>query len=381
MNNLHLIDALETSYCSTPIQGGKGFLHVKTSNTSKVIARPALPKTRYYGSKLRLIEWILSCVGDLNFNTALDVFGGTGTVSLMLKHLGKDVTYNDILMSNHYMAKSLLHQDRIFDKNEIIKLFQSVVPFNGFITKNFDNQYYYHEENRWLDGAIQAIHRMRNEQKKADSFYCLSQACLKKRPFNLFHRKNLYIRKNCDRKTSFGNWRTWEKSFLQHIDLALIELQKAKNISSGSAKVLQPTDASAISSGYDLVYIDPPYLKQKGSGNNLTYLDRYHFLEGMADYKNWESRIDFERKNFPLKPTHEISEWNHKLTFKGRLFDLITKHRNSIVILSYSTDGYPSTHELTSHFKKTFRNVTILQKKLSHALRKTENQEILIIGE
>ena len=42
--------------------------------------------------------------------------------------------------------------------------------------------------------------------------HALNQACLMKRPFNLFHRKNLYIRTaNVERQ--FGNKTTWETPF------------------------------------------------------------------------------------------------------------------------------------------------------------------------
>ena len=53
-----------------------------------------LPLTRYYGSKRRLIGWMVSEFQQYEFQTALDVFGGTSTVSLALKSLGKQVTYN-----------------------------------------------------------------------------------------------------------------------------------------------------------------------------------------------------------------------------------------------------------------------------------------------
>ena len=48
----------------------------------------------------------------------------------------------------------------------------------------------------------------------------------------------------------------------------------------------------------DLVYIDPPYIPQKGS---LTYYrDFYHFLEGITDYNNWFQNIDYKSKNKKL---------------------------------------------------------------------------------
>ena len=49
------------------------------------------PSTRYSGSKRRLLDWIWEHVKDLRFDTVLDLFGGTGSVSLMFKRHGKRV--------------------------------------------------------------------------------------------------------------------------------------------------------------------------------------------------------------------------------------------------------------------------------------------------
>jgi adenine-specific DNA-methyltransferase len=374
----------QTEFIATSIKGSCNLFDQSVVEPAEVngdtINQSNFPKTRYYGSKLRLLEWISACASDLDFQSALDAFGGTASVSLLLKHLNKDVTYNDILSSNQYVAKALLHNDRPFSTAEVSKFYESVRPAKEYISRTFSGHYFYDFENEWLDGAVGNLHRLRSEQKKSDLFYCLIQAALQKRPFNLFHRKNLYIRQNCGRNTKFGNWRTWEKPFTEHINNAAIELLKAKKISTGNANILPPTDASEIPAGFDLVYIDPPYLKERGTGNNLTYLDRYHFLEGMANYSDWAERINKQKKNFPFLPVDSITEWNSKNTFKARLFDFITYHRNSMVILSYATNGYPSIEEITTHFKDNFKNVIILKKQLSHALRKSSNEEILILG-
>jgi adenine-specific DNA-methyltransferase len=379
------MEGLQQSYITQTVKGKSPLKSLEEharlkKNKACTKTASTFPKTRYYGSKLRIVDWLEACTSDLQFNTALDAFGGTATVSLMLKNMAKHVTYNDALTSNQYVAKALLHQERKYVQNEITSFFGKIEPTVGFISETFSDYYYYDEENQWLDGAVQAIHRTRNPQKKADMFYCLYQACLQKRPFNLFHRKNLYLRKNCNRDTKFGNWRTWEKSFSEHIEKASIELIKAKNIESGKADILPPGDASEIPANFDLVYIDPPYLKQTGSGNSLNYLDRYHFLEGMADYKRWSTRICYSKKNRPLEPIQAISDWNNKAKFKEKLFDLIETHKKSIVVLSYSTNGYPTTEEITRHFEDTFNDVVVLRKKLPHALKKNENEEISIIG-
>ena len=47
------------------------------------------PSTRYQGSKRKITPWLWDCFRELDFSSALDVFGGTGSVSFLLKKMGK----------------------------------------------------------------------------------------------------------------------------------------------------------------------------------------------------------------------------------------------------------------------------------------------------
>ena len=71
------------------------------------------PKTRYQGSKQKFVDWIWDCVKDIPFHSALDAFGGTGSVSFRLKEEGKQVTYNDILPFNYIIGKALIENKEI----------------------------------------------------------------------------------------------------------------------------------------------------------------------------------------------------------------------------------------------------------------------------
>ena len=58
-------------------------------------------------------------------------------------------------------------------------------------------------------------------------------------------------------------------------------------------------DIPLLEEGFDLVYLDPPYISSNGVVVN--YRDFYHFLEGICNYDNWEEMIDFESKHRRLK--------------------------------------------------------------------------------
>jgi len=59
------------------------------------------PRTRYQGSKYKLQAWIKSHLDTLDFETALDAFSGTSSISYIMKEMNKTVHSNDILKFNY----------------------------------------------------------------------------------------------------------------------------------------------------------------------------------------------------------------------------------------------------------------------------------------
>ncbi|MFX0087752.1 MAG: DNA adenine methylase, partial [Candidatus Hodarchaeota archaeon] len=175
----------------------------------------SFPQTRYQGSKRKLIDFLYLYFKEIEFESALDAFGGTGVVSYLLKQMGKDVIYNDLLMSNWYIGKALIENNSInFDLENIHSLFEkkAYLKYQTVIQDNFEGIYYLNEENKTLDILVQNIFQLENQYEKSLCLYALFQACIQKRPFNLFHRKNLNLRLN-NVSRSFGNKKTWDTPF------------------------------------------------------------------------------------------------------------------------------------------------------------------------
>ncbi|MFJ3059024.1 DNA adenine methylase [Herbaspirillum sp. NPDC087042] len=335
------------------------------------------PTTRFYGSKRRQLQWLHSELQNIGpLGTALDAFGGTGTVTHLLRGLGWNVTYNDIFDFNLISARALFSR-RItpIEVKELQDLLDSVIPFDGFITQTFDELFFTREENRWLDGFMRAISS--GHELNADVWmFCLFQACLMKRPFNLFHRANLHLR-HSTMPVDFGNRATWSKSFEHHMLNVFGEWKRFFSNREQATTIATGCNAINVSGEFDLVYLDPPYFK-KGRATE-TYVDRYHFLEGLSRFSEWPSLID------PSSPIRSIAkpyreEWTTKADVISNVEKLFAQHPNSKFALSYVAGEQPSEESLFELFKSRFDKVRLSRRSFSRALSKKEFFEILIIG-
>ncbi len=336
------------------------------------------PTTRYQGSKRKLVNWIWEQVRHLEFTTVLDVFGGTGVVSHLFKNAGKHVTYNDIMAFNCEIGRALIeNRDVVLTPDEVDQLltFRDDVHYPDFIQKHFSGIYFTDEENAWLDRVnYQITHMLNNRYKQAIARFALFQACIIKRPYNLFHRANLYMR-TADVDRSFGNKRTWDTPFETHFRQFVIEANAAVFDNGYANEVLQ-CDALATPTGYDLVYIDPPYLNKKGVG--VDYRDFYHFLEGLMMYDEWEHHIDYGSKHRRLKPQKSL--WNDATTIMDAFTQLVQRHQNSILVISYRDDGIPTREALLNLLSRYKKHVYEVTHKKQYALAHKKSAELLLIA-
>jgi len=338
-----------------------------------------LPTTRYVGSKQKIVSWIWHNLQDIKFHSFLDLFGGTGVVGYTAKIHGKKIIYNDLLKFNHIIGKAIIENNREKllqeDIDYILKKGEGHYP--NFIEKNFNDIYFTEDENRWLDVVITNISSMKNEYKKALALYCLFQSCIRKRPYNLFHRKNLYVRL-ANVKRGFGNKTTWDTPFETHFREFANELNslifdnKKDNLSLNYNALNFPESINA-----DLVYIDTPYFSAH-SNVGVDYRDFYHFLEGICNYENWEKYIDRKSKHQRLKKDKTPWEDKRKIVFA---FDRIFKRfKESILVVSYRSGGIPTEQDMFSLLKKYKAQVEIIKRDYKYALSHNDGKELLFIA-
>lgn len=336
------------------------------------------PATRYQGSKLKLVDWIWNHVADLRFDTVLDAFGGTGCVSHMFKLKEKQVTYNDILSFNHIIGLALIENDSIRlsqDEVRFILTRHSEIKYQTFIQDTFEGIYYNDEENQWLDSVATNIRQLERKFSQAIAYFALFQACIVKRPFNLFHRKNLYIRTS-DVERNFGNKASWDRSFESWFR-QFVNDANAAVCSNGKQNVSLNCDAMKVGGEFDLVYIDTPYISERGVG--VDYHHFYHFLEGLADYPNWPGRTDYRKKHRPLLP--QASPWTDKNEIHGAFDKLFNRFSKSILVISYRANGIPSDQELLNLLRKYKKDVVEVKRtNYKYVLSINDCAELLFIA-
>ena len=337
------------------------------------------PATRYQGSKAKLVDWIWDQISTLDFATCLDAFGGTGAVAYRLKQAGKQVTYNDLLRFNYYFGLALIENDRVQLSHEDIDWLLARHPdiaYPHFIQDNFADIYFTDEENVWIDQTITNIRRLDDPHKFALAFFALCQACIIKRPYNLFHRRNLYIRfAEVDR--SFGNKTTWDTPSEEWFRVFAGEANRAVS-GNGRANRALNLDAVEVPGEYDLVYIDTPYISRRGVA--VDYRDFYHFLEGLTLYDEWDRHIDRRSKHRRLKP--RPNEWSDKNQIHVAFDRLFGRYADSIIVVSYRNDGIPSESELVSLLRRYKQHVRIEHfGQYKYVLStNSDSGEILLIG-
>jgi len=347
----------------------------------------AFPTTRYQGSKRRLLPWLYEIFNQVEFDSVLDAFGGSASASYLFKSMGKSVYYNDILRSNYQTGVALIENNSVvLDAEDIDYLLRRTSRKNpSFIADTFRGIYYYSEENEWLDMIVFNIKMLSSiykgdllKKKQALAFHSLFQACLSKRPFNLFHRKNLYLRKANVVRT-FGNKKTWDIDFSIAFRKFALETS-SKVFSNKKINKAFCNDVMEIRKGdYDLVYIDPPYQRPLEI-HPKDYFSMYHFLEGLVDYDNWATRVDYSKKHKPLR--REFSPLDN-LSPLERMDRILEKFQSSIIAISYGAPGIPTIDELRVLLKKYKRHIRVFDTEFSYKLNRrngSDLREILIIG-
>lgn len=123
----------------------------------------------------------LFLITGIEFDSVLDIFGGTGTFAYFAKKHNKEVIYNDIFRFNYNIGKKLIEQSSnelsLPEAIELLKVNPNI-EYKSTIADNFKDIYFTDEENKQIDVFIQNANLLENENKRLSAFYILYQSCI-----------------------------------------------------------------------------------------------------------------------------------------------------------------------------------------------------------
>ena len=304
------------------------------------------PTTRFMGSKRKLLSEIWSVASQFEFETAVDLFAGSGIVGYMFKAQGKSVISNDYMAMSATFAKAMIeNNETTLSSAEAEKLLVPEKESDHFVASTFQGLYYTDDENDLIDTLRTNIAAIRDPYKHAIAMTSLIRACTKKRPRGIFtYTGDRYNDGRKDLKKSL------EQQFLE----AVQAVNKAV-FDNGRTNKARHGDAMELKAGKpDLVYIDPPYYSPLSDNE---YVRRYHFVEGLArDWKGVEIQQNTLTKKFKSYPTPFSTK-------KGaaNAFDLLfKKFKDSILIVSYSSNSLPTQDEMVAIMAKHKKHVEVI---------------------
>ncbi|HUT78652.1 MAG TPA: DNA adenine methylase [Polyangia bacterium] len=338
------------------------------------------PATRYQGSKLKLQGDLAAIFARLEFDTALDPMCGTGTVAYLLKTLGKGVVAGDGLAFNAAAAQALVANDRTTIGGRIEGLLEGLpdpIAPAGLVETVFDEIFFERDENRFVDQLLPRIHALDRPEREL-ALWCLGQACLAKRPYNLFHRANLSLRRR-DVPRTFGNKATWDKPFPAHIRRLAAGADHAVFQGARPCRAVRGDVLETDPGGFDLVYLDPPYVSGRGAG--VDYLDFYHFLEGLTEPAGWEARILHRYRHKPLAGRGQ-SPWADPARIAGAFEAAIDRFSAALLVISYRSDGIPTVEDIARFLSRAGKRVEIVDVgRYTYALSTNRNsREVVLVG-
>lgn len=304
------------------------------------------PSTRYMGSKQKLLPYILGIVDQFNATTLVDLFSGSGIVSYLFKSLGKQLITNDYMNMSHTFTKAMVENNHVtLSEEKARSLLAEKYPINDFVQTKFKDLYFSDAENLLIDIVRSNISKLENEYEQAIARAALIRACMKKRPRGIFTytghryddgRKDLVL--------------TLEEQFLNAVDA----INKAI-FDNGQSNISYRQNALDIDLPDNcLIYMDPPYYS---TCSDNEYVRRYHFVEGLSlDWEGIEIQEHTKTKKFKSYPTPFSSRKDVYVAF-NKLFE---KHKENILIISYSSNSLPNMDEMLEMLKKYKQNVTVV---------------------
>ena len=326
------------------------------------------------GSKHRLLPWIHQVLSELEFDTALDAFSGSGCVGYLMKAMGKQVTTNDFLLFSHAIATATIENSRATLANDdVARLLEHDPSHERFIEQTFTDVFYTPVDLRFLDLLSWNIRKLDDKYKRAIALAAAVRSCVKRQPrgvFTIAGPLGKYDDGRRDLRLSL------QEHFTEQVDV-----YNGAVFNNGKENRALCGDVFDLDMQADLVYMDPPYVPR---ADDNCYIKRYHFLEGLITY--WEG-VEILHNTKVKKIRKRYTPFSYRSSAVDAFSALFERFRDSILVLSYSSNGYPNLETLVELLESQKDNVTVYTREHRYhfgthqAVSRSRVQEYLLVGE
>ena len=227
-----------------------------------------LTSRRYIGSKTKLLDWIFSEIkNNVQGESFLDIFSGTGSVAERALNFYNKVIVNDILSSNKIIYEAFWGNEKINFSiiNEYKNVFIALtnIEKDNYFSKNYGGKYFGVNDAKKI-GYIRDIIEKDYKAK-----------VLNKREFSILLASLIY---SMDRiANTVGHYEAYRKINITD-DRFKFELIELNNYQNKEIEIFQEDANSLAQKIYaDIVFLDPPY-------NSRQYSRFYHVLENLVDW-------------------------------------------------------------------------------------------------
>lgn len=307
------------------------------------------PHFRFMGSKHRLIPWIHEILSGLSFKTAIDAFSGSGCVAYLLKSMGKTVTANDFLNFSYHLARALVVNPGIrITENEIAEMLEPNPKSGTFIQTTFQGIFFNSTDLKFLDNTWTNLQKLNNPWKESLAIGAMCRSAIKKQPRGVFTVGN-------SRTENYDDGRRDIRLSMQDHFVESIALFNELIYDDGLQHRALCKDVFEIQEQADLVYMDPPYVPRR---DDNCYIKRYHFLEGLSCY--WHG-MEILSHSKVKKIRKRYTPFSYRKNAKEAFDDLFKQFADSVMVLSYSSNGYPDLDDLVRLMKSYKPRVSVIE--------------------
>ncbi len=341
---------------------------IKESKKNNIKYNISYPKVNYIGNKEKLASWICDNIPS-DVESIFDAFSGGCSVSFEAKKRGYRIICNDILKINYLLAKSLVENSSEVLNSKDIDIIFSGTPFEGFMTKNYSEVFFFKNECMELDLYRKNIEKLGCEYKKSLALVLLRRAMIRKMPYSRFNLNWEKIKQLRDEEYSYKMYKRrrayHNQTFKEHF-LSNLESYNSAVFDNGHQNLACNDDIFNLVDKIkaDLIYLDPPYT---GTMNN------YFGFYGLVDEFIEQKKLEPFKNNFIDKKTSLI------------LFDKLFSNLSNFKywLLSYNNNSYPTKDDLISIISKYSDDIKIVEKphnyKVTGKEKKNKNTEYLFI--